>query len=936
MKKAWIILVLMVCTSANLIAQYPDTDSIIRFYFEGTINGFPAIGEDGTVCLGSTDNNLYAFYPDGTERWRYTAGKDVYAPAIGSDGTIYFASSDATFYALNSNGTLKWMYIDNNGFMGTPAIDANGNIYTACGDVLHVLTPNGDLKWTFQPDVESNLYFVIGSDGTVYLSTSNGSLYAITENGSLKWKCSGCTEGCLAIDQNGVLYFTASGCLNAVNPDGTTKWKYHGPRSFGISYPVVDSHGIIYAGSTTHFYAFNSDGDILWQYPLGDENLWDSTIYSALGSDGSLYVMGSQSTRLISLTKDGSLKWEFNGLGMYKQSALMINEEGRIFFDKGLMLHELISMKVESPGLAPGFWPKAGLNNQNTNSLHSLNSPKAVIEPDTIVIENDNAVLLDATSSFDPNDDVLSYSWKCISRPDFSYISIFDREASQTQVVFSDTGYYSFSLTVTDKADGTSVDFITIHVKNIQIKSALDVFDQSSIQIYTPQMTYGDIKWIDFDADGDLDLSIAGGVNWQRDLYLLENDNSQFYKVVFSTYLGGQDNCHWIDFDKDGKMDLTNIDQYNEKLVIYINDGNKGFYENSIPIEFQYIYSSEWVDIDNDGDLDLFINGQIDLKQTIQILQNEDNTGFTPGYNFLKDRAASFDWGDYNNDGYQDLILSLESKSNELYTNNGDGSFTQTHLDFLDSEELNLKWFDADEDGYIDIVVSGMGTSGDTPLKIYKSNSGENEFEDLYESIANVAPYDIHFADYNNDGKEDIIVCGLTTNSEFLTKIFYNEGHGNFMDSGVILPEVYMGGLDLGDYDGDDDLDLAILSGTNGIVESYVRIFKNDLYSSAVKRENEIETASKEFRLLDNFPNPFNLSTQINYILPGKTDVQITLVDLLGREVMTIVRKDQNAGCHSFVWNGKNQLGQIVPSGLYLYQIKTAGFVECKKMLLLK
>ena len=60
----------------------------------------PAIGSDGTVYVGSFDNNLYAVNPDGTEKWNYTTGGTVRSPAIGSDGTVYVGSFDNNLYAI--------------------------------------------------------------------------------------------------------------------------------------------------------------------------------------------------------------------------------------------------------------------------------------------------------------------------------------------------------------------------------------------------------------------------------------------------------------------------------------------------------------------------------------------------------------------------------------------------------------------------------------------------------------------------------------------------------------------------------------------------------------------------------------------------------------------------------------------------------------------
>jgi outer membrane protein assembly factor BamB len=64
-------------------------------------NGAFAVGADGTIYMGSFDNNLYAINPDGTERWVVeTGGTVTSAPAIGADGTVYFGSADNNLYAI--------------------------------------------------------------------------------------------------------------------------------------------------------------------------------------------------------------------------------------------------------------------------------------------------------------------------------------------------------------------------------------------------------------------------------------------------------------------------------------------------------------------------------------------------------------------------------------------------------------------------------------------------------------------------------------------------------------------------------------------------------------------------------------------------------------------------------------------------------------------
>ncbi len=77
----------------------------------------------------------------------------------------------------------------------------------------------------------------------------------------------------------------------------------------------------------------------------------------------------------------------------------------------------------------------------------------------------------------------------------------------------------------------------------------------------------------------------------------------------------------------------------------------------------------------------------------------------------------------------------------------------------------------------------------------------------------------------------------------------------------------------------------------------------------------------KNFRLFQNFPNPFNPTTKISYDLPKDTKVNLKIYNLSGQEVRTLVNEVQSAGHKSAVWNGKDDSGIIVSSGLYIYRL---------------
>ena len=87
---------------------------------------------------------------------------------------------------------------------------------------------------------------------------------------------------------------------------------------------------------------------------------------------------------------------------------------------------------------------------------------------------------------------------------------------------------------------------------------------------------------------------------------------------------------------------------------------------------------------------------------------------------------------------------------------------------------------------------------------------------------------------------------------------------------------------------------------------------------------------------LYNYPNPFHELTVISYTLKVNGRVSLTIYDMHGQEVLNLVNEKQPAGKHSVVWNGKNELGESVDSGIYFYSIQTGNYTETKKCILLK
>ncbi len=88
--------------------------------------------------------------------------------------------------------------------------------------------------------------------------------------------------------------------------------------------------------------------------------------------------------------------------------------------------------------------------------------------------------------------------------------------------------------------------------------------------------------------------------------------------------------------------------------------------------------------------------------------------------------------------------------------------------------------------------------------------------------------------------------------------------------------------------------------------------------------------------LHQNYPNPFNPSTTISFTVATRGPVELSVFDLLGRRVRILSEGPRSAGQHTVVWDGTDEKGRAVGSGIYVYRLRIADFVQTRKMVLVK
>ena len=123
--------------------------------------------------------------------------------------------------------------------------------------------------------------------------------------------------------------------------------------------------------------------------------------------------------------------------------------------------------------------------------------------------------------------------------------------------------------------------------------------------------------------------------------------------------------------------------------------------------------------------------------------------------------------------------------------------------------------------------------------------------------------------------------------------------------------------------------DLLALDHVNRLYAGWVEV-------GGASTEPSINVIPADYSLENAFPNPFNPLTKIQFDVPEANDVNLVIYDMLGREVNTLVSGFHNRGTYSVVWNGKNNVGRAVPSGVYFYRMASGEFSKVKKLVLLK
>ncbi|MCP4706188.1 MAG: T9SS type A sorting domain-containing protein [candidate division Zixibacteria bacterium] len=428
----------------------------------------------------------------------------------------------------------------------------------------------------------------------------------------------------------------------------------------------------------------------------------------------------------------------------------------------------------------------------------------------------------------------------------------------------------------------------------------------------------------DFNGDTNPDVVTANNAASTVSVLLGNGDGSFATRVNYST--GASLNPCFVttgDMDGDGQIDI--ITGGSMGIVIYYGVGDGTFGTANVYNFGEQVLDVIVADFDNDTHLDIATSHAV--RDSVGIHINNDDSTYATHMVATGNGTVSLATGNLDADNYVDILVGCSQGTVWNLKNDQSGSFvpTEVHIGNL-SDPASVAITDLNGDNIGDFGV----THAVNDFLFTYLNNGDGTYTIDKSYVLTDNPTNFEFADINNDSMDDVLICVGSTNE---IEIYLNQGSRVFgLDTAYTVGGTPKG-LVFEDFDDDGYSDLVVTSYTTDMAAVLINRLSLILSIDEINSGNNLPN---DFSLEQNYPNPFNPITKIRFSLPVTSQVKVEVFNILGQSVRDLIDEKLTAGTKEVSWDGLNNSGAEVSSGIYFYKIVTENFEDTKKMVLLK